>query len=65
MWFRGRGPGWEEGDLQSFIKLGADDENFYLYRSPARSTTWEPETVIDIETWRRLRAVAENRWLQR
>ena len=64
MWFRGRGPGWEEGDLQSFIKLGADDENFYLYRSPARSTTWEPEAVIDIETWRRLRAVAENRWLR-
>ena len=64
VWFRGRGPGWEEGDLQSFIKLGADDENFYLYRSPARSTTWEPEAVIDIETWRRLRAVAENRWLR-
>ena len=56
----GTGPGWEEGDLQAFIKLGSDDENFYLYRSPARSTTWEPEAVIDLETWRRLRAVAEN-----
>ena len=63
VWIRGRGPGWEEGDLQAFIKLGSDDENFYLYRSPARSTTWEPETVIDIEIWRRLRAEVENRWL--
>lgn len=63
VWFRGRGPGWEEGDLQSFLKLGSDDDNFYLYRSPARSTTWEPEAIIDLEVWRRLRADLENRWL--
>ena len=63
VWFRGRGPGWEEGDLQAFIKLGSDDENFYLYRAPAKTTTWEPEAVIDLETWRRLRADVENRWL--
>ena len=63
VWFRGRGPGWEEGDLQAFLKLGSDDNNFYLYRSAARSTTWEPEAVIDLETWRRLRAIVENRWL--
>ncbi len=62
-WFRGRGPGWEEGDLQAFLKLGSDQENFYLYRTGAKSTTWEPEVVIDLETWRRLRAVVENRWL--
>ena len=30
---RGRGPGWEEGDLQAFIKVGSDDRNFYLYRA--------------------------------
>lgn len=63
VWFRGRGPGWEEGDLQAFIKLGSDNDNFYLYRAPAKSTTWEPEAVIDLETWRRLRADVENRWL--
>jgi len=63
VWFRGRGPGWEEGDYQAFIKLGSDNENFYLYRAPARSTTWEPEAIIDLETWRRLRADVENRWL--
>ena len=64
VWFRGRGPGWEENDLQAFIKVGSDDDNFYLYRVPARSTTWDPEAVIDLETWRRLRAVAENKWLR-
>ena len=51
--------GWEEGDLQAFIKLGSDDRNFYMYRAPARSTTWEPEFVIDLEVWRRLRARLE------
>jgi len=64
IWFRGRGPGWQEGDLQAFVKLGSDNDNFYLYRTPARSDTWEPEAIVDLETWRRLRAVAENRWLR-
>ena len=63
VWMRGRGPGWEEGDLQAFIKLGSDDRNFYLYRAPARSTTWEPEFAIDLEVWRSLRAGLESRWL--
>ena len=63
VWFRGRLPGWEEGDLQAFLKVGSDNDNFYLYRSPASTTTWEPEAVIDLETWGRLRADVENRWL--
>jgi hypothetical protein len=63
VWVRGRGPGWEEGELQAFVKLGSDDRNFYLYRAPARSTTWEPEMVVDLEIWRRLRAEVEQRWL--
>jgi hypothetical protein len=63
VWMRGRGPGWEEGDYQAFIKLGSDDRNFYLYRAPARSTTWEPEFIVDLEVWRRLRADLESRWL--
>ena len=60
VWFRGRQPGWEEGDLQAFLKVGSDNDNFYLYRAPAKTTTWDPEAVIDLETWRRLRADAEN-----
>ncbi len=63
VWMRGRGPGWEEGDLQAFLKLGSDNDNFYLYRAPARSTNWEPEFAIDLETCRRLRADIESRWL--
>ncbi|MBA3658642.1 MAG: hypothetical protein H0W67_03525 [Gemmatimonadales bacterium] len=64
VWMRGRGPGWEEGDLQAFIKLGADDRNFYLFRSNAKSMTWEPEFIVDLEVWRRLRAELEIRWLR-
>ncbi|HEX3235743.1 MAG TPA: hypothetical protein VHR41_16210 [Gemmatimonadales bacterium] len=64
VWFRGRGPGWQEGDLQAFIKLGSDNDNFYLFRTPARSDSWTPEAIIDLETWRRLRAEVENRWLR-
>ncbi|HEV7367307.1 MAG TPA: hypothetical protein VGN76_15790 [Gemmatimonadales bacterium] len=63
VWARGRGPGWEEGELQAFVKLGSDDRNFYLYHAPAHSTTWEPEFVIDLEIWRNLRAQLEQRWL--
>ncbi|HXE58615.1 MAG TPA: hypothetical protein VNK43_11495, partial [Gemmatimonadales bacterium] len=64
VWARGRGPGWEEGDFEAFVKLGSDNRNFYLYRVPARSTTWEPEMVVNLETWRRLRADVEGRWLR-
>ena len=63
VWMRGRGEGWEQGDFEAFIKLGSDDRNFYLYRAPARTTTWEPEFTIDLEVWRRLRADIESRWL--
>ena len=63
VWMRGRGPGWDEGDYQAFLKIGSDDRNFYLYRAPARSTTWEPEFVIDLEVWRSLRANVESQWL--
>ena len=63
VWLRGRGPGWAERDLEAFVKLGSDDDNFYLYRGSARTDSWEPEAVIDLEIWRQLRAEVENRWL--
>lgn len=35
VWGRGRGHGWgTNGDLQMFVKLGRDENNFYLYRAP-------------------------------
>lgn len=64
VWARGRGPGWDDQRLQVFVKLGSDDQNFYLYRAPARTTTWEPELVIDLERWRALRGDVESRWLR-
>ena len=63
VWMRGRGVEWDAGDYQAFIKMGSDDRNFYMYRAPARSTTWEPEFDIDLEVWRQLRADLESRWL--
>ncbi len=63
-WVRGRGPGWDSGELEAFLKLGADASNFYLYRQQASTTTWEPEGAIDLEVWRRLRADVESRYLK-
>jgi hypothetical protein len=63
-WVRGRGPGWEEGDLQAYLKVGRDEHNFYLYRTGARTDTWEPELVVDLEQWLRLRAQIEAAWLR-
>src|SRR5690606_20884398 len=64
VWARGRGPGWDDDRLQVFVKLGSDDRNFYLYRAPARTVTWEPEMVVDLERWRTLRGEVETRWLR-
>ncbi len=64
VWMRGRGAGWEAGDLHAFIKLGSDVNNFYLYHAPARTTDWEPEFVVDLSVWRRLRAQIESQYLQ-
>ncbi len=63
VWARGRGSGWEAGDLEFFIKVGSDEENFYLYRTPARTVDWEPEVVVDLDRWLTLRAEVENAWL--
>jgi len=63
VWARGRGAGWEAGDLEFIIKAGRDEHNFYMYRTPARSVTWEPEIVIELEKWMELRATVESAWL--
>ncbi|HTK56535.1 MAG TPA: cell surface protein SprA [Gemmatimonadales bacterium] len=64
LWVRGRGPGWNDGRLQAVFKVASDDRNFYAYRTNAFDDTWDPEVVVELETWRRLRAEIENRWLQ-
>ncbi len=64
VWFRGKGNGWESGDLSAFFKVGSDDKNWYMYIRPASSLAWVPEAQISIPIWRQLRADIEQRWLQ-
>ncbi|HUC41556.1 MAG TPA: cell surface protein SprA, partial [Gemmatimonadales bacterium] len=64
VWARGRGVGWDEGDLEFFIKAGKDQDNFYMYHAPAHTTTWEPEVVVQFERWLALRARIEQAWLR-
>ena len=64
VWARGRGAGWEEGDLEFFIKIGQDQDNFYLYRTPVRSVDWEPEVIVELDRWLALRAQIESAWLR-
>ncbi|HEX4600458.1 MAG TPA: cell surface protein SprA [Gemmatimonadales bacterium] len=63
-WARGRGPGWEDGDLHFYIKAGKDQNNFYLYHVPARTASWEPEVVVEFSRWLALRAKIEQAWLR-
>jgi hypothetical protein len=63
LWMRGRGAGWENGDLRAFVKVGQNQDNFYLYRALARSTSWQPEMVVDFDRWFALRALIEQRFL--
>ena len=53
-----------------FVKIGTDDQNFYLYRKRLAGTAtpgvataedWSPEVVINFEEWLRLRREAELR----
>ncbi len=64
VWVRGHGPGWDGGPLQAYAKVGSDAFNFYLYRQPAHTGSWDPEMVIDLQTWQDLRAQIENARLQ-
>lgn len=63
VWARGRGAGWENANLRAFIKVGQNEDNFYLYRANARSVSWEPEMVVDFGRWFALRAQIEQRFL--
>ena len=60
----GRGAGWEGKDLQFYVKAGKNEDNFYLYHVPARTTSWEPEVVVEFSQWLALRARIELAWLQ-
>ena len=68
-WAKGRGNGWgQTGELQFFVKLGRDADNFYMYRSPvnagAGQATWLPEVRVDFDKLLALRSKLQNSWLQ-
>ena len=69
LWARGRGDGWgESGDLQFFVKIGRDANNFYMYRTPVNAgegqAPWLPEVRIDFQRFFGLRAEIQNAYLQ-
>lgn len=68
LWMRGRGNGWgEQGELNGYVKLGRDENNFYLYRTPvntgASQSAWLPEVRVDLSRFQVLRARLENAFL--
>lgn len=69
VWARGRGSGWgTTGELEFYLKIGRDENNFYLYRSPVNSgpgrAAWEPEQRIHFERFFALREQVFNAFLQ-
>ena len=56
-----------------FLRIGTDDRNFYMYRTPleladtpgrVHQGDWAPEVVIDFEEWLTLRREAEERLIR-
>jgi hypothetical protein len=69
VWARGRNKGWgPQGDLQFYIKLGRDVDNFYLYRTQVNSggtrEAWLPEIRVDFRRFFALRAQIQNAFLR-
>ncbi|HUQ18855.1 MAG TPA: cell surface protein SprA, partial [Gemmatimonadaceae bacterium] len=68
LWARGIRNGWgENGDLQFFVKIGRDPNNFYLYRTPLNGGStreaWLPEIKVDFAKLFKLRAEIQNAYL--
>ncbi|MES2177618.1 MAG: cell surface protein SprA [Gemmatimonadota bacterium] len=69
MWARGRRAGWgDNGELQMYVKLGRDANNFYLYRTTisggAGQAAWNPEVIVDFNRFFALRQKLQNAYLQ-
>lgn len=68
LWVVGTEGNWGEEGSEFFLKVGSDEENFYLYRTrrpPPTGTgavtpgAWLPEVVVDFRQWLSLRGAAE------
>jgi hypothetical protein len=69
VWARGNSAGWgQNGELEFYIKIGRDQNNFYLYRTPVNSgrgrATWLPEVRVDFRKLFDLREQLQNNFLQ-
>lgn len=69
VWARGVSSGWgQDGELQFYIKIGRDANNFYMYRTPINSgsskDSWLPEITVDFARIISLRAGIQNAYLQ-
>ncbi|HJP59339.1 MAG TPA: cell surface protein SprA, partial [Gemmatimonadaceae bacterium] len=69
VWARGLSSGWgDDGELQFYIKIARDDNNFYMYRTPINSgstkAAWLPEITVDFSRLFALRARIQNAYLQ-
>ena len=68
LWARGVRNGWgANGDLQFYVKIGRDPNNFYMYRTPLNSgpdrAAWLPEVRVDFRKFFKLRAEIQNTYL--
>ena len=69
LWARGVSSGWGiDGELQFYIKIARDGNNFYMYRTPINSGTskaaWLPEITVSFDKLFALRAQIQNAYLQ-
>ncbi len=68
LWARGRNHGWGSGgELQMYVKIGRDENNFYLYRTPVNAgqgqAAWLPEITVDFQRFYDLRRRLQNAYL--
>jgi hypothetical protein len=63
LWARGHGAWSTSGEMQFFVRLGRDEHNFYLYRTPVNTGTtqsaWLPEIRVDFSKLQSLREQME------
>ncbi len=70
LWARGRNHGWgTTSELQMYVKMGRDQDNFYLYRTPVNSgegqSAWLPEVTVDFQQFFTLRQQLQNAYMHR
>ena len=63
VWGRGRGSGWNNQQLSFYIKVGQDENNFYMFRTHVDSNTWLPDVAVNFAEWQALRTAIEQRYL--